>query len=217
MRFFFDFISPYAYIGWSRIHALAARYGRTVEPVPVLFAGLLNHHGQKGPAEIPAKRRYVFLDCLRTATVQGLALQPPAAHPFNPLLPLRVASLPGPAAEQRAVIGALFAATWAERADVTDPDVVGEVLSRCGVDPEARLAAASAAENKLRLREATEGAIAAGVFGVPTVVADGALFWGVDSFAHLERHLEGTLRVEDALAEAFSVPVGASRRASPAG
>jgi 2-hydroxychromene-2-carboxylate isomerase len=55
LRFYFDYISHNAYIAWTQVHDLAARHRRTVDPVPVLFAGLLNQHGQKGPAEIPAK------------------------------------------------------------------------------------------------------------------------------------------------------------------
>src|SRR5262249_60031058 len=84
--FHFDFISPYAYLGWTQIHALAARHGRAVRPVPTLFAALLNHSGTLGPAEIPLKRVYIFKDALRTAQVFGVPLEPPPSHPFNPLL-----------------------------------------------------------------------------------------------------------------------------------
>src|SRR5262245_43770609 len=75
--FYFDFVSPYAYLGWTQIHALAARHGRTVRAVPTLFAALLNHSGTLGPAEIPLKRVYIFKDALRTAKVFGVPLEPP--------------------------------------------------------------------------------------------------------------------------------------------
>jgi 2-hydroxychromene-2-carboxylate isomerase len=65
IRFCFDFISPYAYLAWTQVHALADRHGRAVEPVPVLFAALLDHHGTVGPAEVPAKRRYLMFDVVR--------------------------------------------------------------------------------------------------------------------------------------------------------
>ena len=77
LRFHFDYLSPYAYLAWTQIHALAQRHGRTVEPVPTLFAALLAHGGTKGPAEIPAKRIYVFKDALRTARLLGVPLQLP--------------------------------------------------------------------------------------------------------------------------------------------
>ena len=95
VRFYFDFVSPYAYIGWTQIHRVVEARGQRVEAGPVLFAGLLNAHGQKGPAEIPAKRASLFKDGSRKAHAFGLpALQPPPAHPFNPLLALRLCVLP---------------------------------------------------------------------------------------------------------------------------
>src|SRR5947207_2147613 len=107
LQFYFDFISPYAYLGWTQIHLLAGRHGSTVEPVPILFAALLNTYGHKGPAEIPPKRAYIFKNVLRLAHRLGVPLQPPPAHPFNPLLALRVASLPMEAGERRRLIDAL--------------------------------------------------------------------------------------------------------------
>jgi 2-hydroxychromene-2-carboxylate isomerase len=189
--FHFDFISPYAYLGWTQIHALAARHGRAVRPVPTLFAALLNHSGTLGPAEIPLKRVYIFKDALRTAKVFGVPLEPPPSHPFNPLLALRVAGLPlGEEAERRA-IDVLFRAAWAGGGGLEAPADVAKALKSAGFDGEALVAQAGAPEAKERLRKATDLAITAGVFGVPTVVADGEVFWGCDSFGHLERFLDG--------------------------
>ncbi len=92
MIFYFDFVSPYAYLASTQVHALAARVGREVELAPILFAGLLKAHETKGPAEIPAKRAYLAKDLQRKA--HALAVPPlvwPPAHPFNPLVALRVA------------------------------------------------------------------------------------------------------------------------------
>src|SRR5687768_5710550 len=94
LKFFFDYVSPYAYIGWTQIHRIAEAHARSVLPVPILFAGLLNAHGQKGPAEVSAKRLYVIKDAYRKAIRFGLPpLVPPPTHPFNPLLALRVSCL----------------------------------------------------------------------------------------------------------------------------
>jgi len=192
LDFHFDFISPYAYLGWTRIHALAERHGATVRPRPLLFAGLLNHHGQKGPAEIPAKRRWVFEDTLRRALLFGVPFAPPPSHPFNPLLALR-ATLAAPEPSRRALIDALFAATWgdAELRGVDRPETVAHAAERAGLDPEALLERASSPEVKAALKAETEAAIARGVFGVPTVFAGEALFWGLDAFDLLELHLRG--------------------------
>ena len=189
--FVFDVISPYAYIGWTQIHALAARHGREVRPVPVLFAALLQHGGTKGPAEIPLKRLYIGKDTLRTARVLGIPFGPPPAHPFNPLVALRIATI-APAAEKRAVIDALFAATWGGGGGgVESKEAAQAALDRAGVGGAALVAAAGSEEAKAALRAETERAITRGVFGVPTMIDRGEIFWGVDSFAHFERHLAG--------------------------
>src|SRR4051795_1024240 len=116
ITFYFDFISPYAFIAWTQIHAIAERNGCDVDAVPVLFAGLLDAHGTKGPAEVPAKRVYTFRDAYRKAHRLGLPpIRPPPPPPFNPLLALRAACLPStllPGDAQRRLIDALYAATW---------------------------------------------------------------------------------------------------------
>lgn len=213
MRFYFDYISPYAYLGWTQIHALAARHGRDVEPVPVLFAGLLGAHGTIGPAEIPAKRRYLFVDALRTAHRLGVPLAPPPAHPFNPLLALRVSSLPMPAARRRALIDALYAATWGGGTGVTDPANVARLATSVGLDGEALLAEASTAAAKEFVRRQTDEALAAGAFGIPTIQVDGELFWGYDSFANLEAFLAGDGKIDAALTARWeALPAAAMRK-----
>ncbi|MCB9663105.1 MAG: 2-hydroxychromene-2-carboxylate isomerase [Alphaproteobacteria bacterium] len=187
--FHFDLISPYAYLAWCTVHDVVAPHGAVVRPVPVLFAALLDHHGTVGPAEVPAKRRYVFVDCLRTAAHLGVPLKAPPAHPFNPLLALRVAGLDMDDTTRRRLVDRLFAAVWAGGPGVEDPDVVGALAEEVGV-PDA-VARATAPEAKARLRASTEAAIAQGIFGVPTLVLDGELFWGLDSLGHLERRLAG--------------------------
>lgn len=206
--FAFDYISPYAYIGWTQIHALAGKYGRDVEPMPVVFGALLKHGGMKGPAEVPAKRAYLGKDTLRTARVLGIPFAPPPTHPFNPLLALRLSSLPMPATERRRVIDALFRASWGGGAGCETPDAVSAALAAAGIDGAPLLAAATGDAPKATLRAATERAIALGVFGVPTMIADGELFWGYDSFGHLERLLGGgdPLRPEDLEAWAKLTP-----------
>jgi hypothetical protein len=112
IRFDFDFVSPNAYLAWTRLPALAERHGRALEPVPVLFAALLEAHGQLGPAEVPPKIRWMTRNNLRKAAVLGVELNPPAFHPFNPILALRVSSLVLDPSRRRALIDALFRAVW---------------------------------------------------------------------------------------------------------
>jgi 2-hydroxychromene-2-carboxylate isomerase len=203
IRFLFDFISPYAYLAWTQIHALAERAGAVVEPEPVLFAALLNAHGQKGPAEIPAKRLYLFKDVLRRAARFGVPIAAPPTHPFNPLLSLRAASLPLPAPERRRLIDGLYAATWGGGGGVEGPDEVAAVAAAAGLDGAAVVQGAQGPEAKARLRAQTDAALAAGVFGVPTMIVGDELFWGTETLQDVEAHLRGEDPVQRAGAAAL--------------
>ena len=112
LRFYFDYISNNAYLAWEQLLPLAKKYDVTVTPVAVLFAGLLEAHGQLGPAEVAPKSRWMVKNCLRKAAALGIPMNPPAYHPYNPLLSLRVSSLPLEAEKRAALVGALFRAVW---------------------------------------------------------------------------------------------------------
>ena len=191
IRFLFDYISPNAYLAWTQLPELAAKYGAVVEPVPVLFAGLLEAHGQLGPAEVRPKAMWMARNNGRKAVQLGVPLQPPVYHPFNPLLSLRISSLPLPGGERRALIDALFQAVWVHRVHVSDPEAVEKVLTAAGFSGAELVARAQEPEAKARLRAQTDDAIAAGVFGVPTMLVGSELFWGYDDFPYLELYLAG--------------------------
>jgi 2-hydroxychromene-2-carboxylate isomerase len=185
LDFYFDFISPYAYLASTQIDGLAGAFDFAVRPVPVLLAALLAHGQTKGPAEIPAKQIYMVADVVRTAKELGVPIAPPASHPFNPLLPLRVATL-----EPR-VIDPIFAALWQKGLPVDTEESLAKVLTAAGFDGAALAKRGQTAEAKEKLRLQTDHAIAAGVFGVPTFVTRGQMFWGADRLGHLQRFLEG--------------------------
>lgn len=187
IRFVFDFLSPYAYLGWVQVHTAL---GEDVEPVPVLFAALLDHHGQKGPAEIPAKRVYTWKHVLRLAADHAVTITPPPAHPFNPLTALR-AVLAATADQRRAVIDTLFEATWGGGPGTGDPQTVTRVLEDAGLPGAELVAQTRDPAIKQRLKDNTEAMIAAGVFGVPSVLVDEEVFWGQDALPHVRRYLAG--------------------------
>jgi 2-hydroxychromene-2-carboxylate isomerase len=189
MKFYFDYISPYAYIAWRQLPAIAARHGQAIEPVPVVFGALLGAHGTKGPAEVPAKRRYILHDVYRKARRAGVPLALPPAHPFNPLAALRASSLALPDDQRRALIDALYAAVWQTGEGIEEPDAVARIAASVGLDGEAIARAAGEPDAKARLRAQTDEALAAGVFGVPSVIVDGELFWGVDALDLLDDFL----------------------------
>lgn len=199
LRFYFDYVSTNAYLAWAELPRLADRYGVLVEPVPVLFAGLLEANGQLGPAEMPAKALWMIRNNLRKAAILGLPLNPPAHHPFNPLLALRASSLPSEPPIRHALIDALFRAVWVRGLHVSDATVVERVASEVGLRGGDVVAEASTPEVKARLRRQTDDAIARGVFGVPSMEVGDEVFWGYDDFPWLERVLAGDdpLRPDD--------------------
>ena len=211
LQFHFDYISPYSYLAWQRLGDVAGRHDLRVDLKPTLLAALLNHWGHKGPGEIPSKRIYMFKDCLRAAAAWGIPFAPPFSHPFNPLASLRATLLEMDDGTRQDLVTRLFAATWAESLDVGSPDVVARICADTGV-PDALQRIQDPAV-KRRLHEASSEAIELGVFGVPTMIVEGELFWGTDSLEHLDRYLRGEDPVhQNDLAKWQAVPVTANRQ-----
>jgi 2-hydroxychromene-2-carboxylate isomerase len=192
IRFYFDYISTNAYLAWQVVPKLADQYGMQVQPIPVLFAGLLEAHGQLGPAEVPVKAFWMWKNNLRKAAILGVPLKQPAFHPFNPLLALRVSSLDMEPHERFALIDALFNAVWAAQLHVSEPEVVVRVADQAGLPGTRLVEQAQSQPAKDRLRSQTDAAIAAAVFGVPSMMVGDELFWGYDDLPYFERLLAGT-------------------------
>jgi len=203
---YFDFVSPFAYICLHRLKELPADLA--IEYRPVLFAGILNHWGQKGPAELPTKRRYTYRWSHWWANSLGIPLRFPAAHPFNPLHHLRLAIACGSAP---VTVQKIFDAIWTTGADASDPVQFASLLQDLGASREKL----ERAEVKNKLRENTEGAIKRGVFGVPTFEVNGELFWGADSIEFLKNFLEDSSVVKNPEIQRLDdLPVAAARRTS---
>ncbi len=179
VHFYFDPISPYAWLASKELARIEAA-GLAVECRPILFAALLNAHGQKGPAEIPAKRAYTFRDVLRLATQKGLKVEGPPTHPFNPLRALRVCIAVEGIRERQRFALALMDGAWAGGLDLTNTSVLAAIATNCGLDAATLLAQSELPDIKARLLEATQQAIQMGVFGVPSFVLDGQIYWGAD-------------------------------------
>lgn len=201
---YFDFVSPFACICLHRLKELPPDLA--IEYRPVLFAGLLNHWGQKGPAELPSKRRYTYRWSHWWAHSLGIPFRYPAAHPFNPLHHLRLAIACGSKPD---AVRKIFEAIWTTGADPSDPGRFSDLLRELGISREAL----EKSEIKDALRKNTEAAIQHGVFGVPTFEVDGELFWGADSIDFLKDFLKNSsvIRNEE-MQRLDGLPVAAARR-----
>ena len=189
--FYLDFVSPYTWLALMQAERFAAQYGVVFEPRPVVYAALLTAHGLVGPVETDAKRRYTLLDVARAARALGLTLTGPPAHPFRSLAALRTLCLfrRDPGAMRLAVL--LSDAAWGEGRDLTDVAVLRDVVAKAGFPSDGLEERIVAAEVKDELRALTDEALRLGVFGVPTFLYDGELFWGHDRLGHLTARLLG--------------------------
>ena len=202
----FYFVSPYAYLCLKRLHELPADI--VIDYRPVLFAGLLEHFGQKGPAELPSKRQWTYRWCQWSAACLGVPFRFPAAHPFNPLHHLRLAIAAGCTSS---TVERIFDSVWTTGADAADPQRFSTLAAELGVDA-ARL---GEAEVKDKLRRNTEDAAQAGIFGVPAFLAEGELFWGVESIDLVKAWLaDPALLASAEMKRLDALPVGAARKRS---
>ena len=186
--FWFDVISPFTYLAFQRLPQALEGCSYEVQYRPVLFAGLLGHWGQKGPAEIAPKRAWTFRHIAWLSHTLNIPIQTPATHPFNPLPLLRIALACSEAGgtPNRYVVESLMRHVWRGGAEATDPArlrALAEALAPRR-DP-------GSDEVKGELRSWSNEAVARGVFGVPTFDLDGRLFWGVDALPMLRAALQG--------------------------
>ena len=171
---YFDFISPFAYLQMARFDEI----GDTVRirPVPVVFGALLKHWEQLGPAEIPPKRTFVYRFFQWQADRLGVPFQMPPSHPYNPLPSLRLCVAAGASIGD---VRAIYHMIYGRGMQPDGPEAIAAMADALGIpDPEPAIADETV---KHALRQNTEQAIAAGVFGVPTFVLDGEVFWGGDA------------------------------------
>jgi 2-hydroxychromene-2-carboxylate isomerase len=211
VEFWFDPISPYAWLA-ARSLARLEGAGLRLRFMPVLFAGLLEAHGNIGPAELPAKRSYTFRDVMREAARRGLPFAGPPGHPFNPLAALRMCTALEDEDARRTLALALMAACWEGGEDISDAAVLARLADDAGFDGAALLERAVTPAVKQALAAATDAAIAEGIFGVPTFRVDGELFWGGDRIETLMWRLDGGGIDEAQLARFLAQPPLAQRK-----
>lgn len=187
ITFHFDFISPYAYLAFEKLPEALQGLSYTVDYRPVLFAAFLKQHGQLGPAEIAPKRDWTYRQVLWAARANGIPMQMPAAHPFNPLALLRLAiSCGSQGLVNRYVAETVLRHVWRGGADALD---VGRLEAlKQSLQPKRDPAGDDV---KSELKANTDAALARGLFGVPTMEVDDKLFWGFDALPMLRAYLEG--------------------------
>jgi len=186
ITFYLDVISPYAYLAFEKLPEALAGHSYSVSYKPILFAALLKHHGQLGPAEIPGKREWTYRQVAWLARQNGIDLQMPTQHPFNPLSLLRLAlACSTSGLPNRYVCETIFRHVWLGGGDAADAQRLQALTTQLAPPRDVNDELA-----KIQLRANTDDAIARGVFGVPTFEVDGKLFWGLDALPMLKAYLD---------------------------
>ena len=187
IAFYFDVISPYAYLAFHAMPESLQGNHVQVQYKPVLFGAILQHLGQLGPAEIPGKRTWTYQQVLWHAHQNKIPMQMTATHPFNPIGLLRLAlACDAHGAPNRYVCNTLFNHVWRGGLDAADPLRLKELTEKLSPirDPQSD-------EVKQELKNNTQHAIDLGIFGVPTFAIDEQLFWGFDALPMLNAYLSG--------------------------
>lgn len=191
IEFFLDFSSPYAYLASQRITAVAHKHNRTVDWKPILLGAVFKVTGGQPLVNHPLKGDYSRHDMERSARRLGVPLIFPPGFPFNSIAVGRAfywlettnPTLAVPYAQ------AVYQRAFAEGGPVATTDAAAAIGAGLGLDPEALLTAIALPEWKDRLRVETDRAIGLGVFGAPTMIVDGEMFWGADRLDHLDEWL----------------------------
>lgn len=191
IEFWFDFSSPYGYLGSQKIEALAAKHGLAVDWHPMLLGVAFKKSGMAPLTEIPLKGDYARRDFPRSARFHDIPFRMPAKFPIPTQAPARIvlwAKDRDPALAVQ-VIKALYRAYFVDGQDISNPDIAADVAATTGVDRAEARAAVDDPGMKEALRREVDGAIARGVFGSPFVFIDGEPFWGLDRFDQIDRWL----------------------------
>ena len=173
---YFDFVSPFAYLQNLRLEEFSSHI--KIDRKPLLFAGLLKHWDSKGPAELPPKRLFTYRHVQWMADRLDIPLRFPDRHPFNPIPLLRLCIAAGCS---KKAVDSIFKCIWEEGLVFDDPDHWNTFCNAVGLSVFEANELISKPEIKSELITNGENAIKRAVFGVPTLIVEGQLFWGYDS------------------------------------
>jgi 2-hydroxychromene-2-carboxylate isomerase len=189
--FYFDLSSPFAYLASTQIEAICQKYNAKLRWRPMLLGGVFKALGGPiVPIETfsPPKQRYQGIELERWSKHWNVPFAWPSRFPMRTVKALRIALALGDS--MMPFIHKAFRAYWAQDLDIDDESTLRSLLVDCGQSPDL-IAAAEDPTYKKMLIDATQQAIDAGVFGAPTTIVKGYLFWGQDRLFLVERVLSG--------------------------
>ena len=188
IEFYFDFLSPYSYLAWTWVRSQPYDF----DYIPVSVASIIASFDTKGPAQIEPKRNYLFKDLLRFTSLNNIPFTTPKNLPFNSLYALRLALKGTSGEKQKDIIDAIFRAGWEEGQDIGSDDLLKNILREKNLYSDDLIERMESKNARIELKANIESALGKNIFGVPSFIAEGEMFWGNDSTKYLEMHLNGT-------------------------
>jgi 2-hydroxychromene-2-carboxylate isomerase len=192
VEFYFDFGSPYSYLAYKALPAIAAAHAAQIVWRPMLLGGVFKASGNHSPAEIPAKSTWLQRDLQRWAARYGAVFNNNPHFPINTLTLMRGAAgmqMHGP--DFPKYTEAIFNAMWEQPRNLGEPAELAAVLRQAGFDADAFLSLVNDPAVKQQLKKNTEEAVARGVFGAPTFFVGEQMFWGQDRLDFVAEALSG--------------------------
>lgn len=187
VTFFYDYGSPTCYLAWTQLAAICEQHGATITKKPVLLGGIFKAIGHASPITLPSKATWLFADLARYASHYSVPFRTASAFPFNSVPSMRAAMWASRAGVLDICDRALFKAAWVDGRDIGDVETLRKLLAAEGLDGAEMTEAIQSASIKSALIDATNEAVAAGAFGVPTFLVEGVLHFGQDRLPWVER------------------------------
>ena len=178
--FYFDFISPYAFIAHNKIKKIEKEYMFKINYQPILLGGLHNLHDIKAPAFIPSKAKFMIRDCKMVAEKNKINFKFNSYFPIKSLNLMRGVFVAAEDGIKDLYIDKIFNAVWGDGLNMNDEVVIEKVLKNIDINPKTFLLRAQSQNIKDQLRSKTNDAYKKGIFGAPTFIVKDKIFWGQD-------------------------------------
>jgi len=192
--FYFDFLSPYSYLAWRRLknsQVILKKYKVKVIFRPVTMSTIIHSYDTKGPAEIPSKRDFLTRAALRRSVKEKIEFTFPKELPFNSLYALRSVLCPSVKDCQEELVHQIFMSGWSRGEGLGTEEDMSKIWELCGLDVKKIGNEVMSRDVRRALKQNNKEALENGVFGVPSFLWRGELFWGDDSFDDLIAVIEG--------------------------
>ncbi len=189
VEFWYDFLSPTAYLGYWRLKDIAARTGATVDYRPMLLGGVFKSTGNQTPVNVKPKGKWMFFDMANYARKYGVPLKPNPYFVFSSLPLMRGAILAQERGDLEPYNDAIFYGVWRDAKNLAEPGVIVETLKEAGLDAGAYVEGIQQQAVKDKLIANTNEAVEKGAFGAPTFFVGDKMWWGQDRLDWVEEEL----------------------------